>query len=246
MTKEGLLDSSGRGVWHLTERGKRTTLNHDQAHALFSKWVAFFAAERRKRKGSETIEDTEGFEETEPFSGVSHRDFLLKRLLALSPPNFERFCQRLLREGGFKQVAVTGRAGDGGIDGIGLLQVSPLVSFQVLFQCKRHKGTVTPSMVRDFRGAMQGRADKGIILTTGTFTAEARKEAIRDGVPPIELVDRERLVEMCETLELGLKPIRSYELDQAFFVDFEDKAANKASEATSEPAPGAGSSSPQG
>ena len=67
---------------------------------------------------------------------------------------------------------------------------------------------------------MAGRADKGIIITTGTFTAEARREASRDGVPPIELIDGEKLVDMLENLELGLKPIKAYEVDEVFFNQF--------------------------
>ena len=109
-----------------------------------------------------------------------------------------------LESSGFEKVQVTGKSGDGGLDGIGVLQVNPFVSFKVLFQCKRYSGAVSASQVRDFRGAMMGRADKGIILTTGAFTAEARKEAVRDGVPPIELVDGEKLIDMFEELELGL------------------------------------------
>jgi len=65
-----------------------------------------------------------------------------------------------------------------------------------------------------------GRADKGIILTTGTFTADARKEAVRDGVPPIELVDGEKLLDMFEELELGLKPKKAYDIDVTFFEEF--------------------------
>ena len=65
-----------------------------------------------------------------------------------------------------------------------------------------------------------GRADKGIILTTGSFTSDARKEAVRDGVPPIELVDGEKLVNMLEQLELGLKPHKTFELDVSFFDQF--------------------------
>jgi restriction system protein len=126
----------------------------------------------------------------------------------------------LLRESGFEEVTITGRSGDGGIDGIGLLQVNPLVSFKVLFQCKRYTGSVTPSQVRDFRGATMGRADKGIIITTGSFPSDARKEAVRDGVPPIELVDGEKLVSMLEQLELGLKPKRTFEIDASFFDQF--------------------------
>jgi restriction system protein len=89
---------------------------------------------------------------------------------------------------------VTGRPNDGGIDGIGILQVNPFVTFKVLFQCKRYKGSVSRAQVGDFRNAMIGRAEKGIILTTGTFTTEARREAERDGAPPVELIDGEKLV----------------------------------------------------
>ena len=116
---------------------------------------------------------------------------------------------------------MTGSSGDGGIDGYGTLQVNPLVSFKVLFQCKRYTKSVSPAHVRDFRGAMSGRADKGIIITTGTFTAEARREATRDGVPPIELIDGEKLVEMLAGLELGLRAVTTYEIDTAFFNEFE-------------------------
>jgi restriction system protein len=98
--------------------------------------------------------------------------------------------------------------------------MNAFVSFKVLFQCKRYAGSVNPSQVRDFRGAMMGRADKGIILTTGTFTADARKEAVRDGVPPIELVDGEKLIDMFEVLELGLKPKKAYDVDSIFFDEF--------------------------
>ena len=149
-----------------------------------------------------------------------YRGELIDLLLKLPPSGFERLSQRLLREAGFIQVVVTGSSGDGGIDGYGTLQINPLVSFKVLFQCKRYTKSVSPSHVRDFRGAMAGRADKGIIITTGTFTAEARREASRDGVPPIELIDGEKLVDMLEHLELGLKPVTTYEIDELFFVEF--------------------------
>lgn len=128
----------------------------------------------------------------------------------------------MLREAGFEKVEVTGRSGDGGIDGNGVLQLNPFVSFQVLFQCKRYEGNVTAPQVRDFRGAMMGRAEKGIILSTGTFTADAKREAFRDGVQPIELVDGEKLVEMFEQLELGMKPRTVYEVNQEFFEPFRD------------------------
>jgi restriction system protein len=149
-----------------------------------------------------------------------YREELAQTLQSLPAAGFERFCQRLLRESGFQEVTITGRSGDGGIDGIGMLQVNALVSFKVLFQCKKYAGSVTPSHVRDFRGAMTGRADKGIIITTGSFTSEARKEAVRDGAPPIELVDGEKLTGMLEKLELGLRPRQTFEVDAPFFEEY--------------------------
>jgi len=151
---------------------------------------------------------------------ADYRDHLLAAIQALPFAGFERLCQRLLREAGFQQVAVTGRTGDNGIDGHGILELNAFVTFKVLFQCKRYKGSVGTPQIRDFRGAMEGRADKGIILTTGTFTQDAKREARRDGARPIELVDGDKLVDMFEKLELGLKPRTVFEVDDAFFEEF--------------------------
>src|SRR5205823_14755068 len=115
------------------------------------------------------------------------------------------------------KVIITGQSHDGGIDGVGILQVNPFVSFKVLFQCKRYKGAVSRAQVGDFRNAMLGRADKGIIITTGTFSPDARREAERDGALPVELVDGEKLVSMFESQRLGVRPKTIYEVDLEFF-----------------------------
>ena len=138
----------------------------------------------------------------------------------MSPEGFEKICRELLRESGFENVEVTARGADDGIDGFGTLEINPFVSFRVLFQCKRYKGSVGAPDVRDFGRAMQGRSDKGIVLTTGTFTQEARREARRDGALPIELVDGDKLVDMFEKLELGLKPRTVFDVDEQFFDEF--------------------------
>lgn len=220
LVRENLLDSSKRGVWSLTEAGRRKNLSLEESREIFLRWVRIFQEQRKaKSAGLEPIQ-----EQVAEATGAPSNDYrgqLLTKLLALPPNGFERLCQRLLRESGFTHVIVTGQSNDGGIDGHGTLQINPLLSFKVLFQCKRYAKSVSPSHVRDFRGAMAGRADKGIILTTGTFTAEARREASRDGVPPIELIDSEKLVEMLERLELGLKPVTTYEVNDAFFKEFE-------------------------
>ena len=221
LVREGILDSSRRGVWSLTERGRSTTLTYAQAHQIFLKWVRIFQ-EQRRAKAAKAEPAEEVVAEAASTTTDDHRSAVMDVLLKLPASGFERLCQRILREAGFTQVIVTGRSGDGGIDGHGTLSVNPLVSFKVLFQCKRFSKSVSPSHVRDFRGGMAGRADKGIILTTGAFTAEARREAARDGVPPIELIDGEKPIDMLEQLELGLRPVKTYELDRAFFKEFDD------------------------
>lgn len=218
LVREGLIDSSKHGVWSLTEKGLKTSLTQEQSRQLFLKWVKIFQAQRKQKELGEPVAE----KVAEGTGGVSkdYRDEVLDLLLALPPAGFERLSQRLLREAGFTQVAVTGQSGDGGIDGFGILQINPLVSFKVLFQCKRYAKSVAPSQVRDFRGAMSGRADKGIIITTGTFTAEARREATRDGAPPVELIDGEKLIDMLEKLELGLKAVTTFEVEHSFFNEF--------------------------
>lgn len=213
----GYLDSSKRGVWSLTDKGTAVNLSAFNALEVFKSVQGNRGDVSRRKKQSEPQTDETAPPDTKP---KDHRSALLELIKSLSPGGFERLSQRLLRESGFQHVSVTGRANDGGIDGIGTLQVNPFVSFNVLFQCKRYQGTVTPSQVRDFRGAMMGRADKGLIITTGTFTLEAKREARRDGVPPIELVDGDILVDMFEKLELGLIPRRDYDIDEKFFEEY--------------------------
>jgi restriction system protein len=195
LVKADLIDSSTRGVWSLTEKGRNAKLSNEEALHLFQNIHQQFATNGKKRKEKPNVtSDNKNTSDELPDDDNDHRTILLEKLMSLPADGFERLCQRLLRESGFESVTVTGKSGDGGLDGIGILQVNAFVSFKVLFQCKRYSGSVSPSQVRDFRGAMMGRADKGIILTTGTFTSEAKKEAVRDGVPPIELVDGEKLL----------------------------------------------------
>ena len=151
------------------------------------------------------------------------QDQLLDCLLKMKPAAFERLCQRILKDSGFIKVEVTGRNGDGGIDGIGVLRLN-LLSFHVLFQCKRWKGSVGASAIRDFRGAMVGRTDKGLVMTTGTFTTDARKEATRDGAPAIDLVDGASLCELLKNLKIGvsIRQVEHVVVEQDVFWEFQD------------------------
>ncbi len=219
----GLLESSKRGVWTLTDVGSKTNLEAFDSLAFYKSVHSRHLGERTTDCNAAPVRGEEVPEEQIRAGDGDYRMHLLDVLKTLPPAGFERLCQRLLREHGFEHVTITGRSGDGGIDGSGILQVNKFVSFTVLFQCKRYQGSVSPSQVRDFRGAMEGRADKGIIITTGTFTVEARKEARRDGAKPIELVNGDDLVELFTSLELGLKPRTTYDVDEEFFDEYRDR-----------------------
>jgi len=231
LVKAGLLGSSPRGVWSLNEKGLNTELTDQDLLQLYEDRKQRMKERRQlaTSKDDEIKPDEVGLpdEEEEPPEPIDYKTQLLNILKSIPPEGFERICQLLLRESGFEQVNVTGKSGDGGIDGIGICQVNAFVSFKVLFQCKRYQGSVGSGVVRDFRGAMMGRADKGIIITTGNFTKEAKREARRDGVPPIELVDGEKLVDMFEDIQLGLKPISAFEVDYQFFEKFDYKPDQK-------------------
>jgi restriction system protein len=212
---EGLLDTSQHGIWTLSTKGETTHLDYEQSRKIVTKWVNIHRKTKLNKSETEIIEEQE---EQEPEDVPQYNNFnLLQVLQGLSPQGFEKICQRLLRESGFENVVVTGQSHDGGIDGYGTLEMNPFVSFKVLFQCKRYKGTVSRAQVGDFRNAMIGRAEKGIIMTTGTFSSDALKEANRDGAPHVELVDGEKLVEMFKKVELGVTPKIIYEVDFAFF-----------------------------
>jgi restriction system protein len=199
LKKEGYVENSQRGVWTITSKGEK--LDHKQMKAVVK---AVVDADRLSRKGKSEQKPSD-IEEIELKSSDWKSEILdILQSNDYTPAEFERLCQLVLRENGFNNVEVTGRSGDGGIDGTAILRLN-LLSFQVLFQCKKYKGTVGSGAVRDFRGAMQGRTDKGLIITTGDFTQEARKEAKRDGAPAIELINGEAFCDLLKNLKLGVK-----------------------------------------
>lgn len=215
LTRGGLIDISDQNIWSLTEKSLKSELSDEDVLLIFKQIHSGFVAQRGKSKKTKSLVDIEPPLEIQP-----HKEELLSILQALPPDGFERLCQRLLRASGFSKVVVTGKSGDGGIDGEGILEINPLVSLKVIFQAKRYKGAVSASQIRDFRGAMQGRAEKGIFITTGRFTQEAKNEALREGAPPIELVDANKLTVLFEQRKLGLKSKIVYEIDDGFFEDY--------------------------
>ncbi|CAN5122920.1 restriction endonuclease [soil metagenome] len=197
----GILTNSSRGVWALTELGLKTT--HLNKEVVKRKVLSAGKQQRSTKTRSGGSDESNGNLNYE-IEKLTWQEQLITEIQKLKPSAFERLCQRLLRELGFQNVEVTGRVNDGGIDGTGILRIGGVLSFHVIFQAKRYKGSVSPSIVRDFRGAMVGRADKGLIITTGSFTREAKREAARDGAPPIDLMDGNDLAEKLKELKIGV------------------------------------------
>ena len=212
LKRNGLIENSSRGVWALTTKGES---------------VQSVDKESIKRKVQEEDRLKKKSEEQQEESSPDEMGWELEVLEALKkmdPNAFERLCQRVLRESGFINVEVTGRSSDGGIDGHGVFKLGAVLSFHVHFQCKRYKDTVSAHVIRDFRGAMVGRADKGLILTTGTFTRDAKAEAIRDGAPPLDLIDGLEFVQMLKSFRLGIsvteKKIEEITVDPSWYKNY--------------------------
>jgi restriction system protein len=215
LKKYGLLENSSRGVWAIAP-DKRHIIEVDP------KAVVRQVRDSDRHRDGATIDHGEVSDSQEALPEVEHSwRSELHRLLTteLQPAAFERLVMRVLRESGFVHVEVTGRSGDGGIDGKGIARLHGFLSFHVVFQCKKYRDVVTAAQVRDFRGAMVGRADKGLFITTGTYTRDAIKEAVREGAPPIDLVDGDQLAEKLKDLGLGIKTetIERVSVDEEWF-----------------------------
>ena len=222
LAKAGLIDTEQRGVWVLTEKGRDTTLSHDEAYRMFRRiHKSFQDSDKSEGKG-----DAKSPDEDENASAPDEKEFLnqdeiqeqlVELLKSTSDKGFEELCARLLRHIGFENVKVTGQAGDQGIDGEGYLLINRFVRTKVMFQCKRYDKTVGPEKIREFRGAIQGKAERGIFLTTGTFTKGARQTAAQDNATAIELVDIDRLLELMIEEGLGVRETKALTIEPEFF-----------------------------
>ncbi len=204
----GAIVNSAPGVWSLTEQGRR--IQKVEPNEVVKHY-------NRNLQKSDDDDQDEGTQE-EP-SETAWRQQLLKCLVEMPPEAFERLSQRLLRECGFVEVEVTGKSGDGGIDYRGAIRLSGLISLPVLFQCKCYQGSVDVNVVRELRGAMSGRADRGLIIATGSFTQPAREEAERSNALRIDLIDGDTLIDLLKDLRLGInsRTVEIFEVDSTFF-----------------------------
>lgn len=209
----GALDNSKHGVWSLTTKGAKMLKENNIDPKEINKYTI-----KKRSKVRSTIA-----EEDLVVEAFSWRDQITDILQHLDPYAFERLAQRLLRECGFSDVVVTRRSGDGGIDGTGKLRIQGIFSFNVAFQCKRYKGVVGPSEIRDFRGSLDTNIEKGVLITTGTFTKAAKDEASCPGKRLIDLMDGEELINKLAEYGIGLNEVKSYEVDEDFFHSLEEQ-----------------------
>lgn len=213
LKKYGLIDNSERGVWIVVpdHRDILEVNPHDVVRTVRE-------MNRRERAAIEAAVSESGEAPSEEFDTWRAN---LHHVLTqeMSSGAFERLVMRMLRESGFVHVEVTGRSGDGGIDGKGLVKIGGLLSFHVLFQCKKYQGSVSAGAMRDFRGALVGRADGGLFATTGAFTRDAVFEATRDGATLIDLMDGDQLADKLKELKLGVKTemVESVTIDAGWF-----------------------------
>ncbi len=216
LKKAGYLENSARGVWALTDKAR-------QAKKIDGREVVQYVLSLDKKTIAADVDpgDPNIAIGDSPEENLGWQGKLLHFLTTeMEPDAFERLAQRMLRESGFMDVEVTGRTGDGGIDGKGIMLINGLISFRVAFQCKKYKGSVSASEIRDFRGATVGRADRGMFITTGRFTKPAVEEANRDGAAPIDLIDGAQLADKLKELELGVKTelVEEVTVDQNWFL----------------------------
>ncbi|MBR4177630.1 MAG: restriction endonuclease [Bacteroidales bacterium] len=208
----GAIENSKQGVWSLTEKGAQML----KSGKIDSTEIRRYTQKKSKRKHKES-------EDTPVIELRSWREQIADRLFSLDPYAFEKLAQRLLRECGFTDVEVTKKSGDGGIDGTGKLRINGVFSFNVAFQCKRYKGQVGAPQIRDFRGSLTTNVEKGVLITTGTFSREAKAEAASNGKRLIDLMDGEELINKLAEYNIGLNEVKSYEIDEDFFNSLENE-----------------------
>ena len=215
----GFLSNTQRGLWALTSEGeKASAVSPDEVVKQFSQKSKSSKAQfaNLDMEDDDVPADVEADDDEDKW-----REELRETLLSMNPAAFERLCQRLLRESGFIEVKVTGKSGDEGIDGEGIIRLAGFTSFRVVFQCKRHRGSIGPDVVRGLRGSIGIQADKGLLITTGTFTQGARQESSKPGFPLIDLIDGDLLADKLRELGMGVstRMVERVEVNPNWFDD---------------------------
>ena len=209
----GAIENSTRGVWAITPGySDKKEVDGDYIEKNFRTCAP--KSSEKAEINEEQMEDAgvEVPEEVKPW-----RRKLYDVLIRMEPFSFERLAQRFLRECGFDDVRVTKKSGDGGIDGIGKLKVNGVFSINIAFQCKRYQGPVGAPDIRDFRGSLTTNIEKGVVITTSTFSKQAIEEASNPGKQHIDLIDGEEFITMLAELGIGVREVKDYEIDEDYF-----------------------------
>lgn len=219
LSKYGVIQNSARSVWSITPDFVGVDVL-DEKEIVAS--VVKKNAEKRNKATTTTDDipeddDPTNDDEEYPDEIKPWKEKLAETLQSMDPYGFERLTQRVLRECGFSQVEVTKKSGDGGIDGTGKLKINGIFSFNVAFQCKRYSGVVGAPDIRDFRGSLTTNIEKGLFITTGTFSKAAREEACSPGKQQIDLLDGEEFINKLTEYEIGVHPVTTYAIDEEFF-----------------------------
>ena len=221
LSKYGVIQNSARSVWSITPEFVGVDVL-DEKEIVAS--VVKKNAEKRNKATTTTTtddipedDDPTNDDEEYPDEIKPWKEKLAEILQSMNPYGFERLTQRVLRECGFSQVEVTKKSGDGGIDGTGKLKINGIFSFNVAFQCKRYSGVVGAPDIRDFRGSLTTNIEKGLFITTGTFSKAAREEACSPGKQQIDLLDGEEFINKLTEYEIGVHPVTTYAIDEEFF-----------------------------
>lgn len=219
LSKYGVIQNSARSVWSITPDFVGVDVL-DEKEIVAS--VVKKNAEKRNKATTTTDDipeddDPTNDDEEYPDEIKPWKEKLAEILQSMDPYGFERLTQRVLRECGFSQVEVTKKSGDGGIDGTGKLKINGIFSFNVAFQCKRYSGVVGAPDIRDFRGSLTINIEKGLFITTGTFSKAAREEACSPGKQQIGLLDGEEFINKLTEYEIGVHPVTTYAIDEEFF-----------------------------
>ena len=129
----------------------------------------------------------------------------------------KRILYQLVKKPPLCPSKVTKKAGDGGIDGTGKLKINGIFSFNIAFQCKRYQGSVGAPDIRDFRGSLTTDIEKGLLITTGSFSKQAIEEASNPGKKHIDLINGEEFISKLAENGIGVKEVKDYEVDEEYF-----------------------------
>lgn len=215
----GVIQSIGRGMWELTPKG--LAASETEALELAMHWGRAQPRSQPDDAPMDPVGDPDDAESAADDEDTAWHASVIAAVQEMDPARVERLFLRVLREEGFEQLEHTGGPGDGGIDGVGVYRIS-LLSFRIYFQCKRYQSGIGSSDIRNFRGAMEGRGERGLFVTTSWFTKSAEEEASRPGARPIDLIDGSALAELIGKHGLGVSTETrdTRTVDHSFFQDF--------------------------